>query len=507
MKFTEAEYQTLLRSDLSAFIERSFAELNPRTLFLTNWHIQVIADALEKCRRGEINRLIINQPPRSLKSHSVSIAFVAWLLGHSPWEQIICASYAQELAEKHAMDNRTLMMSDFYRKLFPTRLSPQKLAVADFLTTQRGYRLSSSKGGALTGRGANFIIIDDLLKPDEALSDNLRQAANDWFVHTLYSRLNDKRTGCIIVIMQRLHEDDLVGYIQRLEPWHVLSFPAIAEQDERYEIETPFGLCTVGRAAGEALHHEREPLELLAQLRARLGEYHFAGQYQQSPAPLGGGLVKAEWFKAYTESEKPATFDLIFQSWDTANKATELSDHSVCTTWGIKGKNLYLINVLRKRLEYPELRRAVKEQASAFAARTILIEDKASGTQLIQDLIADGVHGVTRYQPKLEKIVRMHSVTSTMENGFVYLPESAHWRAEYLHELVTFPKGRFDDQADSTSQALDWFKMHGSPSWYEQMWKREAERIKEESAKPAAYNFKNLPEGWLEGFSGIRRFR
>jgi predicted phage terminase large subunit-like protein len=496
MNFTANEYQTLLRCYLPAFIERSFAELNPTTEFSPNWHIDMIADALEKCRSGEIKRLIINVPPRSLKSHCASVVFPAWLLAHNPSEEIICTSYAQELAEKHAMDCRTLMMSSVYRELFPTRISPSKSSIGEFMTTARGYRLSVSKGGALTGRGANFIIIDDLLKPDEALSDCLRQSANDWFVHTLYSRLNNKQTGCIIVIMQRLHEDDLVGYIQRLERWDVLSFPAIAENDESHLIETPLGPRTVGRRAGEALHPEREPLELLAQLRQTVGEYNFAGQYQQSPAPLGGGMVKAEWFKSYGELEKPATFDLIFQSWDTANKAAELSDHSVCTTWGAKGKNLYLINVFRKRLEYPELKRSVSEQALAFGARTILIEDKASGTQLIQDLIADGVHGITRYQPKFDKTLRLHSVTSTIENGFVYLPETAHWRAEYLHELVTFPRGRFDDQADSISQALDWFKGYRAVPGIVEFWRREAEHMKEEAKKPVYYNFKNLPEGW-----------
>jgi len=505
--FSPTEYQSILRTDLASFSERCFAELNPQTQFLPNWHIDVIAQALERCRRGEIKRLIINVPPRSAKSHIASVVYPAWLLAHNPSEQIICTSYAQELADKHAMDCRTLMTSSFYRNIFGTRLLGQRPAVSEFMTTARGYRLSTSKGGALTGRGGNFIIIDDLLKPDEANSDHLRESANEWFVHTLYSRLNDKQTGCIIVIMQRLHEDDLVGYIQRLEHWHLLSFPAITEQDETYEIDTPFGPRRVGRRAGEALHPDREPLELLQQLRATLGEYVFAGQYQQTPAPKGGGLVKEEWFKSYSESTKPPNFDLIFQSWDTANKATELSDHSVCTTWGTKGKQLYLLNVFRKRLQYPDLKRAVRDQAAAFDARTILIEDRASGTQLIQDLIADGVHGVTRYQPKLDKAQRMSTVTSTIENGFVYLPESAHWRAEYLHELVTFPKGRFDDQADSTSQALDWFKVHGFRSGYEQLLKQQAERIAVESAKPAAYNFKNLPEGWLDSPRNFRRFR
>ena len=147
------------------------------------------------------------------------------------------------------------------------------------------------------------------------------------------------------------------------------------------------------------------------------------------------------------------------QSWDTANKATELSDYSVCTTWGINGKNLYLLGVLRRRLEYPALKRAVREQQSLFDANVILIEDKASGTQLIQELIVDGCHGVTRYQPECEKTMRMHAQTAMIENGFVHFPETAPWLAEYLHEMTTFPKGKYDDQVDSTAQFLDWVKM------------------------------------------------
>jgi predicted phage terminase large subunit-like protein len=146
------------------------------------------------------------------------------------------------------------------------------------------------------------------------------------------------------------------------------------------------------------------------------------------------------------------------QSWDTANKATELSDFSACTTWGVAGKDLFLLAVIRRRLEYPALKRAVREQQSLFNANVVLIGDKASGTQLIQDLIADGCHGVTRYQPTGDKIVRLHAQTAVIENGFVHLPETAPWLAEYLHELAVFPNGKHDDQADSTAQFLDWFK-------------------------------------------------
>ncbi len=481
MKPPHDQYHALLRRDFYSFLRRSFIELNPQTGFADNWHIEVMAEELERCRRGETRRLIVNLPPRSLKSHCASVAFVAWLLGHNASAQIICASYAQDLADKHAIDCRALMGSGFYQEIFPTRLSAEKRAVADFLTTARGCRKATSVGGVLTGRGADFIIVDDPLQPDKALSDARRSAVNDWYDNTLCSRLNHKLTGCIVIVMQRLHEDDLVGHVldieQRqaldIEPkWKVLRFPAIAEQDERHEVERLGRRFIYGRRAGEPLHPQREPLEILEQLRETQGEYNFAGQYQQSPAPLGGGLVKRAWFRSYTQADRPERFDFVFQSWDTANKASELSDYSVCTTWGVKHKSLYLLHVLRRKMEYPELKRQVRAHAIEWASKNVLIEDKASGTQLIQELIQEGMHGVARCQSKLEKVMRLHTVTSMIENGFVYLPEKAGWLAQYIHELVTFPNGKHDDQTDSTSQALNWIKGRlwepGILQWYRQ---------------------------------------
>jgi len=470
---TTNDYRTLVRGDFYAFIQRSFCELNPQTPFQHNWHIEVIAAELEKCRRGETKRLIINVSPRSLKSHCASVAFPAFLLGHNPSAQIISVSYAQDLANKHALDCRAIMTSNWYQALFPTRLSSLRQAVHDFVTAQQGFRLSTSVGGGQTGRGADFIIIDDPLKPEEALSETQRTAVNDWFNGTLYSRLNNKQNSCIILIMQRLHEDDLVGHVLELEPWKMIRFPAIAEEDEVHEIWTPYGVRRFKRKAGDALHPEREPLPVLEHIREALGEYNFAGQYRQAPAPLGGGMVKTEWLRSYTLSDLPPKFETVFQSWDTANKPTELSDYSVCTTWGAKEKHLYLLNVFRKRVGYPELKRSDREQAEAFDAKTILIEDKASGTQLLQELTQEGVYGIQRYEPTMDKIMRMHSVTSTIENGFVHLPEKASWLAEYLHELTTFPKSKNDDQADSTSQALDWLKQgsrcYGLLEYYRQL--------------------------------------
>jgi len=490
MKIPPSDFRILMRRDLYAFTQRAFYELNPTTTFLPNWHIEVVTSTLEACRRGEINRLIINQPPRSLKSHCAAVCFPAFLLGHDPTAEIVCASYGQELANKHALDCRTILTSAWYQSLFPaTRLSSERQSVPEFMTTKLGFRLSTSVGGVLTGRGADSIIIDDPLKPDEALSETQRKSVNEWFDHTLYSRLNDKRTGCIIIIMQRLHEDDLVGHVLNMEPWKVIRFPAIAEEDETHSIQTPYGVQRHERRAGEALHPEREPLEVLQRIREVQGEYNFSGQYQQAPAPLGGGLVKVEWFRTYTESDRPAKFDMVFQSWDTANKPTELSDFSVCTTWGVKDKHLFLLHVYRKRLGYPDLKRAVKEQAEAFEAQTILIEDKSSGTSLIQDLESEGMHSVKRYEPTVDKIMKMHSVTSTIENGFVHLPDKAAWLGEYLHELATFPKGKYDDQADSTSQALDWFRSCATNHTYGLI-----EYLKREAKKQATLQSTTIPE-------------
>jgi hypothetical protein len=222
---TWSECAALLRDDFASFAACCFRELNPRARLAMNWHVEVMAGKLAALRAGRIRRLIISVPPRHLKSHVASISFPAWCLGHDPSAQLLCVSYAQDLADKLSRDCRHIVTADWYQKLFPTRLSPRHQAVPEFETTAQGCRIATSVGGVLTGRGADIIIIDDPLKPEEALSQAQRQAANEWYDHTLYSRLNDKLSGAIVLIMHRLHEDDLAGHVLAQEDWEVVRLP------------------------------------------------------------------------------------------------------------------------------------------------------------------------------------------------------------------------------------------------------------------------------------------
>jgi hypothetical protein len=303
MTLSVNEYEYILRWDFMSFIERSFYELNPRARLLPSPHIEVMASALEAVLRGDITRLIITVPPRHLKSHCASIAFPAWYLGHHPSNHVICVSYGQDLADKMARDNRTIMQRAWYRSAFPTRLA-DRLAVHDFTTTLMGTRMATSVGGVLTGRGGDLIIIDDPLKPEDALSETRRKGVNDWYDNTLVSRLNDKTNGRIVIIMQRLHQEDLIGHVLEQEHWKVISFPAIAEQDERFLINSPLGDRWFERKIGEPLDPKRESLKSLLGMRERMGDYNFSSQYQQSPIPLGGNIVKVDWLRHYRISSE-----------------------------------------------------------------------------------------------------------------------------------------------------------------------------------------------------------
>ena len=448
-------FQAALRRDMVSFTQKVFATVSPGDEYQPNWHIDAIALRLQQCLDGEIKRLIITVPPRSLKSICVSVAFPAWVLGHDPTRRIICASYSGELARKHALDFRAVMKAPWYKGTFPgTRLDPNKDTELEVMTTRRGFRLATSVYGTLTGRGGNFLIVDDAMNPKDAMSKTVRETTKQWYDGTLYSRLDNKAEDVIIVVMQRLHVDDLVAHLLEKEEWDHLNIPALAECDEVYEIGPG---RKYRRRAGEALHPEREPLETLEIIKANLGSYNFAAQYQQDPVPAGGGMIKWEWFPRYHELPEQGPRSQIVQSWDTASKAGELNDYSVCTTWLVDREDAYLIDVVRARLEYPDLKKRVRHLADEYKADAVLIEDKGSGSSLIQDLRTEGLHCIA-IEPEGDKVTRMSAVSARIEAGHVHLPERSSWMPDFETEVLQFPYGRFDDQVDSMSQFLNWHR-------------------------------------------------
>lgn len=244
--------------------------------------------------------------------------------------------------------------------------------------------------------------------------------------------------------------------------FRLLSFAAIAQEDEEYDYATPFGRRRHVRRAGEALHPEREPLEVLEEQRQWLSSAFFSAQYLQEPVPLEGNLVKRDWLRHYMPFEIMAP-DRVFQSWDTASKAGQLNDFSVCTTWGQKENRIYLLDVVREKLDFPALKRRVIAEADRYRAELVLIEDKGSGIGLLQELQSSGFWKGRAVQPVADKVTRLAGVSAMIEGGCVYLPQQALWLEDYVHELCGFPRLRHDDQVDSTSQALAWFREEGNP--------------------------------------------
>jgi predicted phage terminase large subunit-like protein len=424
--------------------------LNPRATFLPNWHIKALAYHLELVRTGKLTRLIVNMPPRSLKSLVCSVAWPAFVLGNDPSKRIIGASYGADLAIKLGVDCRTIMQSAMFRGAFPrTRISQN--TEAEITTTFHGGRLATSVGGSLTGRGGDLVIIDDPLKPQDALSDIKRERANDWFDNTLLSRLDDKRTGAIVVVAQRLRPNDLPGkLLQSSDEWTVLSLPAIAEREEWIKI----GDDTYHfRKIDGLLHPEREPLEVLNQIRAQLGSDIFAAQYQQNPVAPGGNMIKRDWVRRYENLPARTSSTYILQSYDTASKDGEQNDWSVCTNWYVQEGKYYIADVLRGRFDYPTLKARAIAHAQLHRPTAILIEDTGVGSALAPELRNLGFT-VIAVQVEHNKQTRMSIQSAKFEGGRVFFPNRASWLEDLETELFSFPTSRHDDQVDSVSQAL-----------------------------------------------------
>ena len=317
--------QALLAQNLMSFTEFAFSVVRPGIPFKPNWHLEAVTEKLSQVASGKIRRLIITLPPRTLKSLCASVALPAWFLGHYPSERVVVVSYSDVLARSHANDFRLLVNDPIYQAAFPAMCLDRE-SDREITTTKRGKRIATSIEGTLTGLGGNLIVIDDPLKLGDAMSEAVRARVIEWFRSTLLSRGDDKSATRIVVVMQRVHQNDLVGYLQEQGGFEVLNLPAIAQRTETYDLG---GGRTYTRQKGELLHPDHEPADVLMELKRQMGPIAFSAQYQQSPIPPGGTIIKRKWLATYDNVDlQPG--DRIIMSWDIALSEAETGDYSAC---------------------------------------------------------------------------------------------------------------------------------------------------------------------------------
>lgn len=470
---------TLCRQNLSFFIERAFTTVEPKG-YVHNWHIDCIAEYLHAVQQRKLNRLIINVPPGYTKSVAVNVAFSAYCLGMDPTDRILSASHSYDLSVKMSNKTKQIIMSSWYQRMFPAvRLRKDVENRQDFYkTTKNGFRMAVSVGGKVTGDGGDRLIIDDPLDAND-LGDNGLEKCNNWFDGTFYSRLRDKKTGTIVVIMQRLHEKDLCGHLlsSELDKYEQCIIPGI--EDTHGGKVYSYGKFRYERNEGELLCDKIEGKKEIDKARERMGAYGFAGQYQQKPAPLEGGYIKRDWFKKWAQGEPPPV-DYVLQSWDTALSEKKSASYTACTTWGVFKDdhdipNILLLGSFRKRMEFPELYDAVGRMSQDYGALTpdikinkdrqpdiILIEDKSSGKVLVQLISKTGANLVAFNPDKYgDKTQRVRSTTHIMEAGRIWVPTFAPsferlkpHADDLVNQAAMFPNSESRDYVDSMTQAL-----------------------------------------------------
>lgn len=443
------------REDFLTFAQLAFRHVTGEN-YHDNWHVAAIAHELNLVATGMRRRLIVSMPPRSLKSYLSSTCLPAWLLGREPSTKLLCASYSQQLSDHFAHATRQLMGTEFYKAVFPkTRIDPRKSAVADIGTTAAGYRVATSVGGALTGRGGDYIIIDDPMKAADAQSETMRENAKTWYNATVSSRLNDPKKGAIIMVAQRLHLDDLSGHLLETSRWHELCLPMVEFKQRQVEL-LPGKFIT--REPGSLLHEGRIGQLEIDRIRAEMGERDFEAQYNQRPVPPGGALFKLQWLKRYDAPLQPSAYEGVFQSWDTAYQVGDANDYSVCTTWGLIGNQHHLLDVYRARLPFNELETKVYELRKRWGAGLVIVEGIGAGISLQQNIAGrNPSHWLKTLRPDGSKQDRASQQTPKFERGEVFFPREAPWLTGLESELLSFPHGKHDDQVDSVVQYLKGF--------------------------------------------------
>lgn len=448
--------QERARRQLNIFTQYTYPD------YQANWHHLKLCEYLERWAFGDIDRLMVFMPPRNGKSELVSRRLPAYILGKEPDANIIACSYGSDLASRMNRDVQRIIDSPEYHALFPeTTLNGSNVrtvATGSYLRNSdifevvghKGVYKSSGVGGAITGMGMKYGIIDDPYKNrQDANSTTIRAGVWDWYVSTFYTRL--EKGGKVLITLTRWHEDDLAGRlldIAKKDPsadqWTVLEFPAIAEGE--LHPEDP-------RKEGEPLWKWKYPLEELNKIKSTVGSYEWNALFQQRPAPAEGAIFKNEWWKYY--DTPPYNPDEYVISWDLTFKDSETSDYVVGQCWGRVGADFYLIDQVRKQMSFTETLQAVRAFSNKHSmARTILVEDKANGPAVISTLQRE-ISGIIPVNPEGGKVSRAQAVTPLIEAGNVWLPRNAPWIGDFISEVSSFPAGKHDDMVDCMTQALN----------------------------------------------------
>lgn len=454
------DLDTLLsEKSLSHFIRNAWHVVEPANPYIHGKHIDAITQHLEACVTGSIRNLLINVPPRHAKSLICSVFFPAWLWIQKPETRYLFSSYALQLAIRDSRKTRMLIESPWYQSQWGNRfkLCDDQNAKSRFENNKSGARLCAAVDSAATGEGGSFLIVDDALNSIDAYSVTARETVIRWWDTTMSTRLDNQKTGVKIVIMQRLHDNDLSGHLIKRGGYEHLVLPA---EFVSKKPATSIGWTDWRTEPGELLWSEKIGKSELDELKIVLGD-GYEGQFQQDPVPAGGNIFKSEWWKYYSES--PQDVKRIIISADTAFKTGSQADYSVMIVAAETATGIYIIDVYRQRVEYPELKRALTNLVDRYNPNVVIIEDKASGQSLIQDLKKSTIIPTIPIRVDSDKLSRAHTATSTIKSGNVYLPEKAPWVYEFTTELERFPSADHDDQVDALTQLINWLTANRRP--------------------------------------------
>ena len=449
-KLLEEDKKEKCRESFMPFVKEMWSA------FIAGRHHKIMADAFERVANGSLKRLIINMPPRHTKSEFASYLFPAWYLGKFPHKKIIQTAHTAELATNFGRKVRNLVATPDYQALFPTKLSSDSKAAGRWNTNKGGDYFAIGVGGAVTGKGADVLIIDDPHSEQEAMQGNpaVFDRVYEWYSSGPRQRLQPG--GSIIIVMTRWSKRDLTGQIinnsvkREGDEWETIEFPALMP-------------------SGKPLWSEFWSQKELEAIKAEIPVGKWEAQYQQNPTSEEGAIIKREMWKIW-EKDEPPLCEFIIQSWDTAFEKNNRADYSACTTWGVFYKtdsdgfdsaHIILLDAFKERMEFPELKKKAQELYKDWSPDALIVEKKAAGAPLIYEMRRMGIP-LQEYTPSKgsDKIARVNAISDLFASGFVWCPDT-RWAEEVMEECASFPNGEHDDLVDSTSQALLRFRQGG----------------------------------------------